>query len=51
LMHDFQHATSEAVPELFKQLKAGGYKVVLARPVYYCAVAADARSAMFETGS
>jgi peptidoglycan/xylan/chitin deacetylase (PgdA/CDA1 family) len=28
LMHDFQHGTSEAVPELFKQLKAGGYKVV-----------------------
>jgi peptidoglycan/xylan/chitin deacetylase (PgdA/CDA1 family) len=28
LMHDFQHATAEAVPELFKQLKAGGYKVV-----------------------
>jgi peptidoglycan/xylan/chitin deacetylase (PgdA/CDA1 family) len=28
LMHDFQHATSEAAPELFKQLKAGGYKVV-----------------------
>jgi peptidoglycan/xylan/chitin deacetylase (PgdA/CDA1 family) len=28
LMHDFQHATSEAVPELFKQLKSGGYKVV-----------------------
>ena len=28
LMHDFQHATSEAVPELFKKLKAGGYKVV-----------------------
>ena len=28
LMHDFQHATSEAVPELFKQLKDGGYKVV-----------------------
>ncbi|MGH6725676.1 MAG: polysaccharide deacetylase family protein [Pseudolabrys sp.] len=28
LMHDFQHATSEAVPELFKQLKAAGYKVV-----------------------
>ena len=28
LMHDFQHATSEAVPELLKQLKAGGYKVV-----------------------
>jgi peptidoglycan/xylan/chitin deacetylase (PgdA/CDA1 family) len=28
LMHDFQHATSEAVPELFKKLKAGGYNVV-----------------------
>jgi peptidoglycan/xylan/chitin deacetylase (PgdA/CDA1 family) len=28
LMHDFQHATAEAAPELFKQLKAGGYKVV-----------------------
>ena len=28
LMHDFQHATAEAVPELLKQLKAGGYKVV-----------------------
>jgi peptidoglycan/xylan/chitin deacetylase (PgdA/CDA1 family) len=28
LMHDFQHATSEAVPELFKQMKAAGYKVV-----------------------
>src|SRR5450631_1164507 len=29
LMHDFQHATAEAAPELLKQLKAGGYKVVL----------------------
>jgi peptidoglycan/xylan/chitin deacetylase (PgdA/CDA1 family) len=28
LMHDFQHATSEAAPELLKQLKEGGYKVV-----------------------
>src|SRR5690606_34752516 len=28
LMHDFQKVTSEAVPELLKQLKAGGYKVV-----------------------
>ncbi len=28
LMHDFQHATAEAVPELLQQLKAGGYKVV-----------------------
>jgi peptidoglycan/xylan/chitin deacetylase (PgdA/CDA1 family) len=28
LMHDFQHATSEAVPELLKKLKEGGYKIV-----------------------
>jgi peptidoglycan/xylan/chitin deacetylase (PgdA/CDA1 family) len=28
LMHDFQHATAEAMPELLQQLKAGGYKVV-----------------------
>ena len=28
LMHDFQHATAEAMPELMRQLKAGGYKVV-----------------------
>jgi peptidoglycan/xylan/chitin deacetylase (PgdA/CDA1 family) len=28
LMHDFQHATAEAVPELLKQLKANGYKIV-----------------------
>jgi peptidoglycan/xylan/chitin deacetylase (PgdA/CDA1 family) len=28
LMHDFQHNTSEALPELLRQLKAGGYKVV-----------------------
>jgi hypothetical protein len=28
LMHDFQHATAEALPELISQLKAGGYKVV-----------------------
>jgi peptidoglycan/xylan/chitin deacetylase (PgdA/CDA1 family) len=28
LMHDFQHATSEAAPELLRQLKAGGYKIV-----------------------
>jgi peptidoglycan/xylan/chitin deacetylase (PgdA/CDA1 family) len=28
LMHDFQHATSEAIADLLKQLKAGGYKVV-----------------------
>ena len=28
LMHDFQHVTAEAVPELLRQLKAGGYKIV-----------------------
>jgi len=28
LMHDFQRSTAEAMPELLKQLKAGGYKVV-----------------------
>ncbi|MFL5046531.1 MAG: polysaccharide deacetylase family protein, partial [Xanthobacteraceae bacterium] len=28
LMHDFQHATAEALPELLNQLKAGGYKIV-----------------------
>jgi peptidoglycan/xylan/chitin deacetylase (PgdA/CDA1 family) len=28
LMHDFQKHTAEALPELMKQLKAGGYKVV-----------------------
>ena len=28
LMHDFQAHTAEAVPELLKQLKDGGYKVV-----------------------
>ena len=28
LMHDFQRATAEAMPELIRQLRAGGYKVV-----------------------
>jgi peptidoglycan/xylan/chitin deacetylase (PgdA/CDA1 family) len=28
LMHDFQHTTAEALPELLKQLKANGYKIV-----------------------
>ena len=28
LMHDFQHATSEAVPEILAKLKAGGFKIV-----------------------
>ncbi len=27
-MHDFKHATAEALPELLRQLKAGGYKIV-----------------------
>jgi peptidoglycan/xylan/chitin deacetylase (PgdA/CDA1 family) len=29
LMHDFQRATADGAPELLKQLKANGYKVVL----------------------
>ena len=28
LMHDFKHHTAEALPELIRQLKASGYKVV-----------------------
>jgi hypothetical protein len=28
LMHDFQHPTAEALPELLNQLKAAGYKIV-----------------------
>ena len=28
LMHDFQHTTGAAMPELLHQLKAGGYKIV-----------------------
>jgi len=32
LMHDFQKATSEALPELLAQLKAGGYKIVHMKP-------------------
>jgi peptidoglycan/xylan/chitin deacetylase (PgdA/CDA1 family) len=28
LMHDFQHATSLAIPELLKELKKGGFKIV-----------------------
>jgi hypothetical protein len=27
-MHDFRPGTAEAMPELLRQLKAGGYKVV-----------------------
>jgi peptidoglycan-N-acetylglucosamine deacetylase len=28
LMHDFQRATAHAMPELLRQLKANGYKIV-----------------------
>jgi peptidoglycan-N-acetylglucosamine deacetylase len=28
LMHDFQHATAQALPQLLSELKAGGYKIV-----------------------
>ena len=28
LMHDFQHATAEALPEILRRLKAAGFKVV-----------------------
>jgi 3-dehydroquinate dehydratase len=31
LMHDFQRATAEAAPELLRQLKASGYKVVFVK--------------------
>jgi peptidoglycan/xylan/chitin deacetylase (PgdA/CDA1 family) len=32
LMHDFQKATSQAAPELLRQLKANGYRVVFMKP-------------------
>jgi peptidoglycan/xylan/chitin deacetylase (PgdA/CDA1 family) len=32
LMHDFQKATSEAVPQILAELKAGGYKIVHMKP-------------------
>jgi peptidoglycan-N-acetylglucosamine deacetylase len=32
LMHDFQKHTAEALPELLRRLKAGGYKIVLMKP-------------------
>ena len=32
LMHDFQQATAQAVPDLLAQLKAGGYKIVHMKP-------------------
>ena len=33
-MHDFQHPTSLALPELLAQLKAGGYKIVFMKPAH-----------------
>jgi peptidoglycan/xylan/chitin deacetylase (PgdA/CDA1 family) len=32
LMHDFQHATAEAMPDLLNDLKAGGYHIVFMKP-------------------
>jgi peptidoglycan/xylan/chitin deacetylase (PgdA/CDA1 family) len=32
LLHDFQNATAQAVPQLLAQLKAAGYKIVHMRP-------------------
>src|SRR6266852_6414056 len=32
LLHDFQHATALAIPEILAQLKAGGYKIVFMKP-------------------
>ncbi|MGA8899943.1 polysaccharide deacetylase family protein [Bradyrhizobium sp.] len=32
LMHDFQKHTAEAMPELLRRLKAGGYKIVFMKP-------------------
>jgi peptidoglycan/xylan/chitin deacetylase (PgdA/CDA1 family) len=34
LMHDFQHATSLAVPQILAQLKAEGFKIVHMRPKF-----------------
>ncbi|HXW25951.1 MAG TPA: polysaccharide deacetylase family protein [Xanthobacteraceae bacterium] len=32
LMHDFQHATADAIAQILDDLKAGGYKIVQMRP-------------------
>jgi peptidoglycan/xylan/chitin deacetylase (PgdA/CDA1 family) len=32
LMHDFQKHTAQAMPELLRRLKAGGYKIVFMKP-------------------
>jgi peptidoglycan-N-acetylglucosamine deacetylase len=31
-LHDFHHNTAEALPELLRQLKTGGYKIVHMAP-------------------
>ncbi len=36
LMHDFQHVTAEAMPDLLVQLKANGYKIVHLRAKARC---------------
>jgi peptidoglycan/xylan/chitin deacetylase (PgdA/CDA1 family) len=41
LMHDFQKATAEALPELLMQLKAKGYKVVQVRAKFPVATLAE----------
>ena len=43
LMHDFHRNTAEALPELIRQLKAGGYKVVHMVPKGEISTAAEVR--------
>ncbi len=43
LMHDFRRATAEALPELLRQLKAAGYKVVHLVPHQMVTIAAEIR--------
>jgi len=31
-MHDFQHATGQAAPDLLNDLKANGYQIVFMKP-------------------
>ena len=34
LMHDFQHATADAIGDILDDLKAGGYKIVFMKPKF-----------------
>jgi peptidoglycan/xylan/chitin deacetylase (PgdA/CDA1 family) len=34
LMHDFQHATADAIGDVLNDLKAGGYKIVFMKPKF-----------------